>query len=348
MDFEKSLESALASAAAIPPPGPNQKKRRKRPDAPPDAEAMRNRPVAAGGEIQSPHSNPRMHLPQQEEPAVKVGDLVPYPSAASPLKREGTAQIPLPEGLGKRGTPWWIYVLIFAIAFGAVTTGLVLFKLHQDRTASKEAARRKTRLGKLPQPGDKTGDGPSRNGPVATRITPMPRPQPQPQAKPLVFAGACPADMVLVKKKGADICLDRFEYPNQKGALPKPAMDEQEAVRLCAAAGKRLCTRKEWERACSGPKGNLYSYGRRFQQGICVSADKEGKPGQAQPAGSHESCRSHWGAYDLNGNMAEWVVGGQLMGGSAAKPGPQTSCESDTGSGGTGFNGFRCCVDARN
>lgn len=143
------------------------------------------------------------------------------------------------------------------------------------------------------------------------------------------------------------VCVDRYEYPNRKGHLPETAVDEETAAARCKAAGKRLCTRQEWTLACGTRKARLFSYGRHYREGACNTAGPKGARRPPEPSGSRRTCRTRSGLYDLNGNLAEWVSGGVLMGGSAAKPGNQTSCESDTGSGGTDYNGFRCCVTAR-
>jgi formylglycine-generating enzyme required for sulfatase activity len=143
------------------------------------------------------------------------------------------------------------------------------------------------------------------------------------------------------------VCIDRYEFPNRKGVLPETAVDEEAAAARCRAVGKRLCTRREFTAACESRRGWLFAYGRRFRQDVCNTAGPKGERRPPEPSGARPKCRTRSGIYDLNGNLAEWVSGGVLMGGSAAKPGPQTSCEADTGSGGTAYNGFRCCIRPR-
>lgn len=343
LDFDKSLEDALAAAVAVPPPSPQR--RRKRPVDKPDAEAMRDRPVAAGGEIQSIHSNPRMHLTQHEEPAVAVAEDAVRASTMPPIRREGTAQVPIPEGLNRRGLPWWLYLMLFGVACAAVVVGLVLYQRHEDRKTAEAAAERRARLGKLPPAGEIPRKPPAPRDAVRARALPLPPERPTP--RPLAYEGPCPALMAHVKHRRTRFCVDSYEFPNRLGAQPRTAIDELEAAKQCTALGKRLCTRQEWELACGGPRSTLYAYGKRYKEGLCATADEKGARRPPEPSGSKADCKSHWGVFDLNGNMAEWVVGGHLLGGSAAKPGNQSSCASDSGSGGTAYNGFRCCAEAK-
>ena len=304
---------------------------------------MKNRPVAAGGEIQAGRDEPERHLPQVEEPAVSVlTQQAPLP------RRGGTAQIAVPEEPA-RGIAWWVYVLIFALAAGAVTTGLILLKRHRDRQQALEAQRRRARIAALKRKHQARRAAPppaARRERVARAIRVRPRRR---RTGPVVWKGSCPPRSVRIRsrRRGLDYCIDRYEFPNREGAPPATALDAAEARDECRDQGKRLCTREEWVYACEGPRKRLFAYGRRYREGICVTADTKGRRREPQPTGSHPRCRTRRGIYDLNGNMAEWVAGGQLMGGSAAKPGTQTSCESDTGSGGTAYNGLRCCADPK-
>ena len=63
--------------------------------------------------------------------------------------------------------------------------------------------------------------------------------------------------------------IDIYEYPNQRGTLPKVDVTWGEAESLCAAQGKRLCTEQEWQKACTGPQNFAYSYGENFEPGRC-------------------------------------------------------------------------------
>lgn len=105
-------------------------------------------------------------------------------------------------------------------------------------------------------------------------------------------------------------CIDRYEYPNTEGALPRVDVTWAEAASLCAARVKRLCTADEWERACRGPKGHRHAYGDTFERARCNTPLDTGGPEGAIPyaaSGSHPDCVSAEGAFDLNGNVSEWV-----------------------------------------
>lgn len=78
-------------------------------------------------------------------------------------------------------------------------------------------------------------------------------------------APPCPPDMLLVESA----CVDRFEAPNQAGALPLVMFTFDESAAWCAARGKRLCFDDEWTRSCAGPTGTSYPYGDAHVSGTC-------------------------------------------------------------------------------
>jgi hypothetical protein len=55
--------------------------------------------------------------------------------------------------------------------------------------------------------------------------------------------------------------IDRLLYPNDPAQPPLLGKSRDEAWRLCAERGARLCTEVEWERACKGPKQEAYPSG---------------------------------------------------------------------------------------
>ena len=56
-------------------------------------------------------------------------------------------------------------------------------------------------------------------------------------------------------------CIDRYEYPNEAGALPVVMVSFIEARDACQTEGKRLCTEDEWTFACEGEERLPYPYG---------------------------------------------------------------------------------------
>jgi len=103
-------------------------------------------------------------------------------------------------------------------------------------------------------------------------------------------------------------CMDVFEYPNVRYAIPRVRVSYLEAKELCLKEGKRLCTEEEWELACSGTAGQLYTYGAERQAWRCnTDGVAVGDCRDIAPAGSHAGCYNRYGVYDLNGNVSEWV-----------------------------------------
>ncbi len=217
--------------------------------------------------------------------------------------------------------------------------------------------------------------------------------------------GACPDGMVAIDDRS---CIDRYEAsleqldeegrvlgahpPNQPVAgrrvratnerlgAPQAYVTQLEAKAACEAAGKRLCTDREWVAACKGPLGTRYPYGERRREGACNdrgteplaalgaraeaistwSFDAMNDPrlyrvaGSIAPSGRFDRCQSELGAHDLVGNLHEWTADpeGTLRGGYFL----------DTTTLGEGCDyvavghdahyrdystGFRCCADPR-
>ena len=48
---------------------------------------------------------------------------------------------------------------------------------------------------------------------------------------------------------------------SERGATPQGYISADQAARACTAAGKRLCSDREWIRACSGPRRTQFTYG---------------------------------------------------------------------------------------
>ena len=112
----------------------------------------------------------------------------------------------------------------------------------------------------------------------------------------------CPGEMVLVKTGDTAFCIDRYEWPNKKGRIPRTYVSIYQAIDTCASVGKRLCASDEWTRACSGPEGWRYPYGPTYELHSCVSNDT-----MARPSGSKPDCRGYYGTFDMSGNCAEWT-----------------------------------------
>jgi hypothetical protein len=112
----------------------------------------------------------------------------------------------------------------------------------------------------------------------------------------------CPPDMERVLVGAMSFCMDRYEWPNKKGAIPRSYVSVYQAMDTCVAAGKRLCTSDEWTIACTGPYGWKYPYGAKYEIHACVTNDTT-----PRPSGSKTECRGYFGIYDMSGNCAEWT-----------------------------------------
>jgi formylglycine-generating enzyme required for sulfatase activity len=140
----------------------------------------------------------------------------------------------------------------------------------------------------------------------------------------------CPPGMVYVSSPVKDFCIDKYEVspsnecPYQQPAnqiesaanlsapdckpvsqahvLPWVNITQVQAMQACAKAGKRLPTAEEWFFAALGtPDKN-----EGWSQDDCQLDNNWG----AQPGltGSGVNCRSAAGAYDMIGNVWEWVI----------------------------------------
>jgi sulfatase modifying factor 1 len=118
-----------------------------------------------------------------------------------------------------------------------------------------------------------------------------------------------------------------------EGAVPQGYISGEESQIACTAAGKRLCTSEEWLRACQGPSGFTYPYGNTREPGVCndhrdvhpaiqcfdssatwvfSEIDWPGINQQADTVdrtGSRVGCVTVEGAYDMMGNLHEWIDG---------------------------------------
>lgn len=139
--------------------------------------------------------------------------------------------------------------------------------------------------------------------------------------------GPCPKDMVYVGTSDGGFCIDTYEAapgkdcPNQNplsgpdtdgnlsvrscepvsedGRLPWRNISRQQAEFACARVGKRLPTNREWYRAALGtPDGTAWG---REDCNLDSANDSPDK------TGSRESCVSPGGAYDMIGNVWEWL-----------------------------------------
>jgi len=169
---------------------------------------------------------------------------------------------------------------------------------------------------------------------------------------------------------------------SKKGVKPQGYISGVDAQRACNVAGKRLCTAREWVAACRGPQRTMYPYGSLRRKKACNDDSRAEHPvaevtkrlglpvdqmwyesmghpminqleNTLRTAGERAECTNEYGAYDMVGNLHEWIedLSGTFRGG----------FYMDTIVNGEGCNyattahsfkyhdystGFRCCMDA--
>lgn len=144
-----------------------------------------------------------------------------------------------------------------------------------------------------------------------------PRPQQSQRAR---VSAHCPARMVALPELHA--CVDRHEAliragraEPANGVLPARKTSFDEARRACEAAGYRLCTEREWTRACAGPgTPRKFAYGDRYEPERCNTASRTTTHAEPLPGGARTRCVTPDGIYNLSGNVAEWTSGTDASG----------------------------------
>lgn len=152
-----------------------------------------------------------------------------------------------------------------------------------------------------------------------------------PDDKNVLLEGQCEENMVFINNSAGGFCIDKYEATPGKGcpyqdpanqkdsrlnldysdcrpesrsdARPWRFISQNQAAMACAKAEKRLPTNAEWLAASLGtPDVN-----NDWSNDDCQVA----KNWQAQPgtSGAGKDCKSAAGAYDMIGNVWEWVEG---------------------------------------
>lgn len=117
-----------------------------------------------------------------------------------------------------------------------------------------------------------------------------------------------------------------------EGAIPQGYITGDQAEVACQNAGKRLCTSNEWLLACQGAQTRTYPYGNTEQPGVCNAARANHPvveyfgtsadwiwseldnacinqlPDSLAKTGEHPGCVTPEGAFDMVGNLHEWVA----------------------------------------
>jgi hypothetical protein len=178
----------------------------------------------------------------------------------------------------------------------------------------------------------------------APAVTPPPPPPPAPEppkAKAMSEMVMCASpDMALVVtdpqtpngsgRKPADVafCIDKHEL--SAGDKPKGGLSSGSAAAACRKAGKKVCTGKQWLKAC----GN----GTPAASNCAIS-------GAVRKSGSMAKCVTTDGVFDMIGNVGEVTADREVRGGDVGGGG--AGCDYSAGKHfqPKGTVGTRCCMD---
>ena len=118
--------------------------------------------------------------------------------------------------------------------------------------------------------------------------------------KVCVDAGVCPA-LVVESSDTRPNYYGNHEFDQ----YPVVNVDWNMAKTYCEWRGARLPTEAEWEKAARGADGRIYPWGNDAPNKNLLNYHQE--VGNTTKIGSYEAGRSFYGAYDLAGNVMEWV-----------------------------------------
>ena len=163
------------------------------------------------------------------------------------------------------------------------------------------------------------------------------------------------------------------------GVVPQGYLSYYQAKSACELAGKRLCTKDEWLKACRGQRGTKFPYGNLYQPDHCnvyrlfhpaFVLHGNASTGHRDPrlnllveagvgpllrlTGATDTCASPWGddaVYDMVGNLDEWIEdeNGTFLGGFYARS-TRKGCDASVTEHAPAYYdyslGTRCCSSA--
>jgi hypothetical protein len=135
--------------------------------------------------------------------------------------------------------------------------------------------------------------------------------------------------------------IDRLPYPNDPAQPARTGVTREEAARLCAERGARLCTELEWERACKGPDSEAFPSGASWDP-RCAREPKSCASG-FQVLGMGAALKE-WVKSDIAPGSAKALAG--VRGAAADAPAEAHRCAARAGVSAETRDpgiGFRCC-----
>ncbi len=108
--------------------------------------------------------------------------------------------------------------------------------------------------------------------------------------------------------------IDRYEVTNEQYGssgewsgdnLPRDSVSWFDATAHCESRGARLPTESEWEYAARGPDSLIYPWGNGFVEDNVVYRSNSGN--KTIEVGNRPGGVSWVGAYDMSGNVWEWI-----------------------------------------
>lgn len=159
-----------------------------------------------------------------------------------------------------------------------------------------------------------------------------------------IAAPPCPEESVAIND---EVCIAISEFPRM-GTFPLAEVNHVQAQLLCSRRNARLCSLEEWVAACEGTPGARADGIIDSAASECNSATIAGFSSQVEGAGESPQCRSKIAAFDMVGNLGEWVAEGMIVGADVTTPRTEASCRSTRNvpaSYKDRFVGFRCCYD---
>ncbi|MDH5544572.1 MAG: formylglycine-generating enzyme family protein [Gammaproteobacteria bacterium] len=114
-------------------------------------------------------------------------------------------------------------------------------------------------------------------------------------------------DMDTTKMSRAAIIEEMKKKQAELDVYPATGVSWHDADAYCKWRGQRLPTEAEWEKAARGPNGNEFPWGNQWDTEKTETGDDSEFDEGIAPIGAYPQNKSYYGAYDLGGNVWEWV-----------------------------------------